>query len=426
MNWKQLQQAKADLQAESKEIIAAAETDKRRFTDDERQRLDDITAEMVGIDSDIERLNALRSREAAAGTIEINPDPATADEKKTSGFGNIGAMALAAAAYERTGIRDPRFAAISGASEGVGADGGFLVGEDIAAGLIRPVHETAILLSRVQRRTITAPSNRLRLRAFNETSRADGSRLGGIQVYRDGEGDTLTGSKPEFRWIDFELAKMTGLFYATDELMQDQSLLDAEIASWFAEEFGFKNDNEILNGTGVGQMQGILNAAALVTVSKETGQAAATVVFENIVKMWSRMYARSRQNAVWLINQDVEPQLFSMSLSVGTGGVPVYLPANGLSGSPFGMLMGRPVIPVEQCATLGTVGDIVLADLSQYTVAEKGGVQAATSMHVKFLQDEMAFRFILRNDGKTRWNSALTPFKGSNTQSPFVALATRS
>ena len=194
----------------------------------------------------------------------------------------------------------------------------------------------------------------------------------------------------------------------------------------FSEEFGFKVDDALINGNGAGQPLGILSSNCLVTVAKESGQAASTVVVENIVKMWARMWARSRQNAVWLINQDIEPQLYTMSLSVGTGGVPVYMPANGVSGSPYSTLFGRPVIPIEQCQTLGTKGDIYLADFSQYLIIDKGGMDSATSIHVRFIYDETVYRFVLRIDGQPIWNSALTPYKGSSTLSPFVALATRS
>lgn len=216
-----------------------------------------------------------------------------------------------------------------------------------------------------------------------------------------------------------------GLCYATDELLQDARALESVISDAFAEEFGFKIDDAILNGTGAGQPLGIMNSGALVTVPKETGQAAATIVYENIVKMWARLWARSRQNAVWYINQDIEPQLFRMSLAVGTGGVPVYLPAGGLSQSPYGTLFGRPVISIEHAATLGAAGDILLCDLSQYLLIDKGGINAASSIHVRFLYDESVFRFIYRADGQPIWNSALTPFKGAAAQSPFIALATR-
>lgn len=181
-----------------------------------------------------------------------------------------------------------------------------------------------------------------------------------------------------------------------------------------------------LNGTGAGQLLGIQNAACLVSVAKETGQAADTVLFENIVKMWTRLYARSRANAAWYINQDVEPQLFGMAMSVGTGGVPVFMPAGGISGQPYSTLFGRPIIPIEQAATLGDVGDIILADMSQYLLIDKGAIKGDQSIHVKFLYGENTFRFVYRVNGQPIWKSVLTPFKGTaNTQSPFIVLAER-
>jgi HK97 family phage major capsid protein len=89
-------------------------------------------------------------------------------------------------------------------------------------------------------------------------------------------------------------------------------------------------------------------------------------------------------------------------------------------------IKGRPVIPVEYCSTLGTVGDIICVDLGAYMLATKGGVQQASSMHVAFTTDEMAYRATYRVDGQPVWRSAVTPANGTNTQSPYVVLATRS
>jgi HK97 family phage major capsid protein len=184
-------------------------------------------------------------------------------------------------------------------------------------------------------------------------------------------------------------------------------------------------EDAIFRGDGAGKPLGFLNSPAKVSVAKESGQASKTIVYENVVKMWSRMWARSRANAVWFINQDVEPQLYTMSQVIGTAGVPVYLPANGISGQPYGTLFGRPVIAVEYADTVGNEGDISFVDLSQFVLADKGGVQAASSMHVNFLQDEMVFRITYRVDGQPIWHSALTPYKGANTLSPFITLAAR-
>jgi len=131
---------------------------------------------------------------------------------------------------------------------------------------------------------------------------------------------------------------------------------------------------------------------------------------------------------VWLINQDILPQLWQLTLGSGTAVTLLYAPpgqGTSAQNTPFGTLLGRPVLPVEYCATLGTVGDILLVDLSQYLMIDKGGISQAASMHVRFVNDEMTFRWIYRLDGQPAWNTAVTPFKGSNTQSPYLSLATR-
>jgi HK97 family phage major capsid protein len=224
------------------------------------------------------------------------------------------------------------------------------------------------------------------------------------------------------------LQKLVGLCYATDELLDDASALESVIRQGFSDEFGFLLDDSIINGTGAGQPLGILNSGCLVSVGKQTGQKAATIVAENVIGMYSRLFAQSRPNAVWLINQNIEPQLFTMSLAVGTGGIPIYMPAGGLSGAPYATLFGRPVIAIEQAATLGTQGDIILADLANgYILAEKGGIKSDMSIHVRFVYDESVFRFVMRVDGQPVRASALTPYKGgaSYTQSHFVTLDTR-
>ena len=227
--------------------------------------------------------------------------------------------------------------------------------------------------------------------------------------------------------MELVLKKVAALYYATDELLQDATALEAVLMRALPEELDFRVEDAVWEGTGTGMPLGIMSAPALITVAEEIGQVTATVVYENIEKMWSRMWAPSRKNAVWFINQDVEPQLFSLALKIGTAGAPVWLPAGGISGSPYSTLFGRPVVPVEYASTVGTAGDIMLADLSQYQLIDKGGVQSAMSIHVRFIYDESTFRFIYRVDGQPGWGTApLTPFKGSNTLSPYVVLATRS
>lgn len=315
--------------------------------------------------------------------------------------------------------------AISGMSETVPEDGGYLVQTDFASELLRITHETGMLTSRVRRVPVGANANGLTINAVKETSRATGSRWGGVQVYWREEAGTVTAKQPEFRRMKLQLNSLMGLCYATDEVLADATALGSVIQQAFSEEFAFVLDDAVIRGSGVGQPMGILNSNAYVSVAKEAGQVADTVVFENIVKMWARLWARSRNSAVWYIHQDVLPQLHTMAMSVGVGGVPVYMPAGGVSGSPYSTLYGRPVIEIEQADTVGDQGDIMLLDLSQYLMIDKGGMDAAQSIHVRFIYGENTFRFMLRTDGQPIWNSPLTLYNSSTTVAPFVLLDAR-
>jgi HK97 family phage major capsid protein len=259
----------------------------------------------------------------------------------------------------------------------------------------------------------------------DETSRVDGSRSGGIRAYWEGEADTFTSSKPKFRAIELKAKKLTGLCYATDELLEDTSALGAFVANGFKDEFGFKIDDAIIRGTGAGMPLGILNSGALVSVAKESGQAVDTITSANVMAMFARMFPRSVSKAKWYINQAAWPQIFQLSLAVGTGGIPLFIEPGKIADAPYGALLGRPIVPLEQCAALGDVGDILFGDMSQYLLAAKGGIKADSSMHVLFTTSEMAYRFVLRMDGQPIRKSALTAFKGSDTTSPFLTVAAR-
>ena len=433
MNW--LKKAR-DLKNKQEELLNKAKAENRAFTDEEQVQFDANKAEIA---------NCLKMAEAQKEVDKLNHDFNTPVEYENDppppSFENVRvtknppkwknqgefftAVAQAAGPDRQVDSRLIDVKNQSGLNEGVGSEGGFLVETDHSSELLRRTYELGQLASRVRKLPISSNSNGLTINASGETSRATGSRWGGVQSYWLHEAGQKTPSMPNFRQVELKLKKLIGLCYATDELLQDSSALNSIITQAFSEEFSWMIDNSIFRGPGVGQFQGILNSGAVVTVGAEAGQAAGTIVFENIVNMWSRMWARSRQNAVWFINQDCEPELHTMAMVVGVGGVPVYMPANGVSGSPYATLMGRPVIPIEQASTVGTVGDIVLADLSQYLMIDKGGIDTASSIHVRFVWDEQCFRFVYRADGQSMWNAPLTPANGTNTLSPYVALATR-
>lgn len=195
----------------------------------------------------------------------------------------------------------------------------------------------------------------------------------------------------------------------------------AILTAGFGDEFANNAISERLIGNGNGQFLGVLNASCTVSVAKETGQAAATILKENIDNMAARCWRYGQ--SVWLANHNTRPQLKSLVQVVGTGGnaVPYFqTTADGRE-----TLDGRPIFFTEHCKTLGTVGDLILGNWSQYLEGTYQPLQMAESIHVRFMANERAFRFWKRNCAAPWWKAALTPKNGS-TLSPFVTLATRS
>lgn len=323
------------------------------------------------------------------------------------------------------GVLDPRLAAQRGVATGLGigqdSDGGFMIPEQYAQGIVTRAFEGGAILSRVNR--IPVSGNQYHMNLVDETSRQTGSRWGGIRGFWMGENDSPTASKPKIRRATLDVTKKLGvLAYVSEEQLEDAPATDAMLTQAFTEEVTFLTEQAIWEGTGAGQPLGIMNSSALVTVAAEGAQAADTFNAQNAVKMNARLWSRSQQNAAWFIQQQNLAQLPLMTI----GQQPVYLPPTGLAGSsPFGTLLGKPVFVVEYASAIGDLGDIVLADFSQYALGDKARNQIARSMHVRFVQGEEAFRLVYRVDGLPMWNAALTPFKGSDTVSPFITLAAR-
>ncbi|MCI0642789.1 MAG: phage major capsid protein [Gemmataceae bacterium] len=354
-----------------------------------------------------------------------------ASDDPRAGFKNFGEFAIAVKDACQPGKRpDDRLHVIakaaSGMGEAFGSDGGFLVPPEFLDRLLQRIYSQEQLLGRTDNYTIQG--NSISFPRIAETSRANGSRWGGVRAYWREEGDQGTSSKPSVGRMQLNLHKLFVLIHSSDELLADTQGLALEqyLMRVASDEINFVVGDAIINGTGAGQPMGLLNSSCLVTVNKESGQTANTLVAQNVVNMWARLFAPCRQNAVWLINQDVESQMHSMTVGTGSAATLAYLPPGGLSTKPYATLLGRPVLPVEWCATLGTVGDIILADLRHYVTATRGAVNQRTSTHLRFDFDESVFRFTFRVDGQPWWSAPLTPYKGTNTQSCFVTLQTRS
>jgi HK97 family phage major capsid protein len=310
---------------------------------------------------------------------------------------------------------------VTGASEGVDTDGGFLVPTEISNDIFEGMKREA----NIRPACTDTPINHSIERPYVDDFDKSSSWYAGIATYWVGEGVAPTISNMKFGKYRLQLKKLGAYLAGTEELLADSvTSFEQMVTTGASYALAKEIDEQIINGTGAGRPMGVMNANCLVSVTKETGQAATTIVTENVLKM--RMRCSNFARASWYINDDCFDQIYQMSLAVGTGGAPMMLV--NLRDGTEPRILGRPIVWCDNCQTLGTTGDIILADFSQYNTASKAGqpgVKGQSSIHVKFLEGEQVFRFTIRVDGQPMWYEELTPKHGSNTVSPFVALASR-
>ena len=445
-----LQDELARLDEQLKNLKELSESENRAFTQPEADKVEELLARFEFVENEIaqrtrmaaaeERLSKPGGRKTdpddrvrdainnAPGKPKVYPQLANPRDKETWGFRHLGEFAnsVRAATGANPGHIDTRLIAnaapASYGSEGTGGDGGWAVPPEFRQQIMVKVLGEASLLSRTDQQQ--SSSNQL---VVPKDETTPWQTTGGVLTYWEAEAAAHTPSKPSLEPLTVRLNKLVALVPMTDELLEDAAAMAGYLRTKVPQKFDYKITNSIVRGSGAGQPLGILNSPAKVEVAKESGQVADTIVAENIINMWSRLYSGCRPNAVWIINQDIEPQLMTMGFPTTATAVPIYLPAGGLSAAPFATLLGKPVIATEAGGALGDVGDIILADLSTFlTVQKVGGIRQDVSIHLYFDYDITTFRFVMRLGGQPWWSAAITPANGSsNTRSCFITLAAR-
>jgi len=319
-----------------------------------------------------------------------------------------------------SGLNDPRLKRAH--VEGTPSAGGFLVPEEFASIILDQALEGEIVRPLA---TVWPMTSNVRKVPGWDGSDHRTSVYGGFSAEWLGEGSTGTRKQAKLRQIKLEVKKLGIYTQASRELIQDGLSFEQSLGGALISAAGFYMDSAFLTGTGAGQPKGVLIDNALIVVAKEGSQAAATIMFENLVKMWSRLHPASMTKAVWVANPTIIPQLMTLGLTLGTSGAPVYMPPAGASASPYGTLLGRPLMFTEKLPSLGNQGDILLADFTQYAVGLRQELLIDKSNAPGWLQDLTDYRVIARVDGQGTWSEPVTP-KNGNTLSWCVTLAERS
>lgn len=433
MNKRLLQQKKAAAVAAAKALNATATAENRDLNAEELAQFDAHMADASSLQANIERAEKL---EAADKGVEVPDDARISVEENVAkdpkgGFNFVGeymkAVHGAHVAKISGGAVDRRLligAAAPGAgtyaNEGNGGDGGFIIPPAFGTEIFQLSLTDNALLEMTDQVTVTGNS----MSFLKDESTPWGTS--GVRAYWQGEATAGQATKPNFGAETLRLKKLMALVPVTDEMLEDSNALASYLPKKIGASILWRTNEGILFGAGGGLMSGAMNSGAVVTVAKDSGQAANTLTALNLANMIARLPEGSFPNAVWIINNDVLPALFTLTL----GNFPIYLPAGAgsgaIKGSPYGTLLGRPIIVSQHANTFSSAGDVMLVDLSYYQTITKGtGVQTATSMHLYFDADATAFRTTFRIDGQSKITKAIDPAKGTAKLSPFVQLGAR-
>ena len=302
--------------------------------------------------------------------------------------------------------------------EGVPSSGGLSVPEPLQAQWLDDSIESEIIRSRC---VVWAMESATRRVVGWDAADQSSTLFGGFAMeFLSEEG---TGNKQVGKLRSILLTAHKGAIFVdiSNELREDGQGFEAQLDRAMRLSIGYALDQYFIGGTGAGQPQGIRNSPAKISVAKESGQAKDTIIFENLAKMFSRMYPAGQQRAIWLANNNTIPALLQLSIAIGVGGshIPVMTESNGQF-----KILGRPVVFSSHLPTLGDADDIMFVDLSQYAIGIRRDMRVEKSNIPGWTQDLMSYRVLIRFDGQGTWNTYLTPRNGS-TMSWVIGLAER-
>lgn len=393
------------------------------FNDADVETINGLNEEFENLKKQVEAKEKVVAMTTAASvsTRKTSAEPTARVEvtatksEKNGGFKSFGEF-LSSVKKASSGDIDKRFQ--NTMFEKNGEDGGFLVPEEMMTEVTKKVQSDESLLART--RQFTVSGNALTLPVDEKQP-----WTGGVNAYWLSEGGQYTDSKFGFETASWRLHKLGAMIKITDELLEDAVALESYMRAMAPEAIMHKINSAILTGNGVGKPKGILNSGFKVKVAKESAQAADTIVARNVIKMYSKLIPSARAGAVWYINAAVEEQLRQMKSDSGDF---IYLaPGSQLNQTPYGQLLGLPVIPlIGSMPALGDEGDIILGNLSYYySIIKAGGMKQAISSHLHFDRDIQAYKFTMRIDGACPFKAPVKTEFGNYEMSAFITLEDR-
>ncbi len=273
-----------------------------------------------------------------------------------------------------------------------GIQGGYLVPEELLVTTDNILSEDSIFHrfaknTRMQSSTQYIPAYDI------AASHVDGTTplYGGLTLSWSAENTTLPDTKPSFERSELVAKNLYSLITASDQLVADGGLpfglfmndMIANAICWAVERACFR-------GIVANQPQGIVDAPASVVHNRASGN---DVTNADLANMVSKLLPACYRKAIWC---------FHPTTAAKIGALAQYQISESTDGRPIGIIHGIPAYPTEKLPKLGTKGDVVLFDPTQYVLGRRHvEVVWAPSINTSLVtKQQTLIRVIWRGDGQ--------------------------
>lgn len=407
----QLQKEARDLSERLNELEKKEELSEEEF-EEFRSKTDELSEKLDQIETREKKQNIDQRLNPEGGTpgIIINDDDDKQDRDdgdNDTEFRNFGEFF--GTAMENRG--DSRLAEYREMAMDAGIDGGILIPEQFTQQIMKFGPNDAV----VRPKATVLPAGEYPDAKISAPTLKQGASgvTAGVQVYW-GDEEPSESDTPQFGNTSLKPVKYSAYATIKNDLMRNTTVASSTLKMLFRQAIAQSEDTKFLKGDGANGPKGILNSDCLVGVTRNTSS---SIKYEDLNNMETRMVEEALDGAVWVINRGALNDIKNM---VDSSGNTVYDPGNRPQGIPES-LDGYPIIWTRRVPSVGSEGDIMLANFSYYWVKDGSGLFIASSEHAEFKKDNTVVKVVGHVDGQS-WVSEKLEAEDGTKVSPFVTL----
>lgn len=392
------------------EMNDLAKNEKRDFTEEEQREWTDLHAEYKQLREAHKRddfLNEFKGKVREAFNI---PETGVADKRvkdlslrEVQEQIGIAARNLLAGKNEKIQKRDVLMT--------TGPSGGYLIDDDMLMTIMSVAPERGIIRDRAM--VIPAgeqPDAPFEIPYYDQST----SIAGSVAFASRAEDSDMDESDMDFGMLRLEPEEQSTYLQVGKKTARNGGAvaLGTFIANFFRREKIATEDYMFLQGSGVNQPNGIINASCKISVDRNT---ATDIKFADVAALETRQLDDS--GAIWIANKRTKDKIATLADSSGNN--LIYSAGDIQRGIPA-TLFGKPIFFTTNVPNIGTEGDLCLVNPNYYIIKDGRGWELLL-YDVRPEKQLLDYVGLWDVDGDCWVANAIT-FKDGNSYSPIVVL----